>query len=155
MLRPDTRARSLVVAGLVAVAAHAFAPASLFPQRDNQRNAPEVRALKFTGVKQVSRNDLVRSIATSESMCKSILLQPFCWVIRSPTFWDRKCHDRDEFRRDVLRVLVFYWKRGYREATVDTAVTRTAQGQVRVTFAINEGAPIIIGSLRVEYDSTL
>ena len=38
-------------------------------------------------------------------------------VSRSPTFVDRKYLDRDELRRDVLRVLVFYWKRGYREAT--------------------------------------
>ena len=155
MLRPDTRVRSLVVAGLAAVAAHAFAPLSLFAQRNDQRNAPEVRALEFTGVRMVSRGDLVRSIATSESMCKSILFQPFCWVSRSPTFWDRKYLDQDEFRRDVLRVLVFYWKRGYREATVDTAVTRLPGGQVRVLFAVREGPPTVIASLRVEYDSTL
>ena len=155
MERPAFRARSLVVAGLAAVAAHAFAPVSLFAQRDDQREAPEVRALDLRGVQGVSRSDLERSIATSESQCKSILFQPFCWVSRSPTFWERKYLNRDEFRRDVLRVLVFYWKRGYREARVDTAVTRLAAGQVRVTFDIDEGPPTVIASLRVEYDSTL
>ena len=148
--------RSLAVAGLlVAAAAFAFAPAPLFAQRNDQRNAPEVRDLALEGVHMVNRRDLERSIATSESKCKSILFQPFCWVSRSPTFWEREYLDRDEFRRDALRVLVFYWKRGFREATVDTAVTRTGPGQVRVTFAINEGRPTVIGTLRVEYDSTL
>jgi outer membrane protein assembly factor BamA len=55
----------------------------------------------------------------------------------------------------VLRVLVFYWKRGYREATVDTAVVRVGEKQVRVVFDIREGPPTVIASLRVEYDSTL
>lgn len=150
------RVRSLAVAGLlVTAAASAFAPQSLCAQRNDQRDAPEVRQLEFRGVQHVSRRDLERSVATSKSDCKSILFQPFCWVSRSPTFWDRDHLDRDEFRRDVLRVLVFYWKRGYREATVDTAVTRIGENQVRVTFSINEGPPTVITSLRVEYDSTL
>ena len=99
--------------------------------------------------------DLERSIATSESECKSLLWLPLCMVSRSPTLWDRHYLDEDEFRRDVLRVLVFYWRRGYREAQVDTAVTRIAEGRVRVVFDIKEGPPTIIGSLRVDYDSTL
>jgi outer membrane protein assembly factor BamA len=76
-------------------------------------------------------------------------------VSRSPTLWDRKYLDEDEFRRDVLRVLVFYWRRGYREAQVDTAVTRLAEGRVRVTFDIREGPPTVIAALRVDYDSTM
>ena len=114
-----------------------------------------MRRLELEGVRQVNPRDLERSIATAQSRCKSILFQPFCWVSRSPTFWHRSYLDRDEFKRDALRVLVFYWKRGYREATVDTAVTPIADGRVQVTFAINEGPPTVIGSLRVEYDSTL
>src|SRR5687768_8015027 len=139
--------RGAVAAGVGVAAWGASGPA--------QREAPEVRDLKLNGVHGVSRRDLERSIATTESECKSLLLTPFCLLSRSPTFWDRKYLDRDEFRRDVLRVLVFYWKRGYREATVDTAVTRLPGGQVRVLFAVNEGPPTLIASLRVEYDSTL
>ena len=156
MRRPALWARSHAVAGLlVAAAALAFAPASLFAQRDDQRNAPEVRRLELRGVEAVSKQDLERSIATTASRCKSILFQLFCWVSRSPTFWHREYLSREEFRRDALRVLVFYWKRGYREATLDTAVTRLGDGRVQVTFAITEGPPTVIGSLRVEYDSTL
>jgi outer membrane protein assembly factor BamA len=156
MSRPfSVRARSRAVAGLIVAAVLAGAPSTVPAQRDDQREAPEVRDLKLNGVKGVSRQDLLRSIATTETECKSLLLLPFCWVSRSPLFVDRKYLNRDEFRRDVLRVLVFYWKRGYRDAQVDTAVTRIADGQVRVVFDIREGPPTIIETYRVEYDSTL
>lgn len=143
-------------AGLSVVAAVlACAPSTLLAQRGDQRNQPEVRDLQLRGVQGVSVRDLERSIATTESECKSLLWLPLCLVSRSPTLWDRKYLDEDEFRRDVLRVLVFYWRRGYREAQVDTAVTRLAEGRVRVVFDITEGPPTIIGSLRVEYDTTM
>jgi len=103
----------------------------------------------------VSRRDLERSIATTASGCKSLLLAPFCTVSKSKLFVHKKYLERDEFRRDVLRILVFYWKRGYREAQVDTAVTRHSEGAVRVAFDIREGPPTLITSLRVDYDSTL
>lgn len=156
MPRPvTTRTRARAVARLLVVAVLAFAPSSLFAQRGDQREAPEIRALDLRGVRNVSMRDLERSIATSESRCKNILWTPFCQISRSPTLWDRKYLDHDEFRRDVLRILVFYWKRGYREAQVDTAVTRMAQGKVRVVFDIREGPPTLVTALRVEYDSML
>jgi len=158
MLRPaHARARSRVVAGAayLVAAVLALAPTSLDAQRDDQRNAPEVRDLRLNGVRGVSERDLERSIATSESACKSLLLLPFCLASKSPTFVDKKYLDRSEFRRDVLRILVFYWKRGYRHATVDTSVTPIRPGQVRVAFDIVEGPPTLITSLRVDYDSTL
>jgi outer membrane protein assembly factor BamA len=155
MDRPNHRARSRVVAGLLVAAGLALAPRHLHAQREAQREAPEVRKLIINGVHGVSRNDLTRSIATTASQCKSLLLIAFCAVSKSPTFIDRHYLDHDEFRRDVLRLLVFYWKRGYRDATVDTAVTREGPGQVRVTFNVNEGPPTRIASWRVEYDSTL
>lgn len=156
MHRPaHIRTRARAVARLLVVALLAFAPSPLRAQLGDQREAPEVRELRLRGVHHVSIRDLERSIATTRSACKSLLLQPFCWVSRSPTFVDRKYLDRDEFRRDVLRILVFYWKRGYREARVDTAITRFGPGTVRVLFDITEGPPTVITALKVEYDSTL
>jgi outer membrane protein insertion porin family/translocation and assembly module TamA len=114
-----------------------------------------VRDLVLNGVHSVGRVDLERSISTTESQCKSLLLTPFCWLSKSPTFVDKHYLDEAEFRRDVLRILVFYWKRGYRDATVDTAVTRLAPGAVRVVFNITEGPPTRISSLRVRFDSTV
>jgi len=157
MHRPAThrRARSTAVAGLIVAAVLVFAPALLFAQHEDQREAPEVRSLVLNGVHSVGRVDLERSIATTESQCRSLLLTPFCWLSKSPTFVEKHYLDEAEFRRDVLRILVFYWKRGYRDATVDTAVTRVAPGAVRVVFDIHEGPPTRISSLRVHYDSTV
>ncbi|HJQ19082.1 MAG TPA: BamA/TamA family outer membrane protein [Gemmatimonadaceae bacterium] len=126
-----------------------------FAQHEDQREAPEVRSLVLNGVHGVGRVDLERSIATTASECKSLLLIAFCWLSKSPTFVDKHYLDRTEFRRDVLRILVFYWKRGYRDATVDTAVVRVAPGAVKVVFDIREGPPTRIASLRVDYDSTV
>src|SRR5687768_13285487 len=149
------QAPARVLAGLLVAAGLTFAPHSLSAQSGDQRNAPEVRDLDLNGVNGVSRADLARSIATSKSECRSMLWLPFCLVSRSPTLWSRKYLDREEFRRDVLRVLVFYWKRGYRDAQVDTSVVSLGENRVRVVFDIREGPPTVIASLRVQYDSTL
>ena len=148
-------ARARMVVGVLVAAVFACAPARLSAQSGDQREGPEVRELELHGVDRVSRRDLEKSIATAESECRSLLLMPFCWVSKSPTFVDRKYLDRDEFRRDVLRILVFYWKRGYRDATVDTTVVPLEPGKVRVVFDIREGPPTVISALRVNYDSTL
>lgn len=155
MRHPTRGVRARAVVGTIVAAVLTFAPTVVSAQRDDQREAPEVRDLDLNGVQGVSKRDLERSIATTKSECKSLLLLPFCLVSRSPTFWDRKYLNRDEFKRDVLRVLVFYWKRGYREATLDTAVVRMRENAVRVVFDIREGPPTVITALRVEYDSTL
>lgn len=144
-----------VRAVLLAAATLVLAPQSLAAQGGEQREAPEVRDLDLNGVHGVSRADLARSIATSKSECRSLLWLPFCLISRSPTIWDRAYLDRDEFRRDVLRIQVFYWKRGYRDAQVDTSVVRLGDNRVRVVFDIREGPPTVIASLRVQYDSTL
>jgi outer membrane protein insertion porin family/translocation and assembly module TamA len=147
------RARSSAV--VFVAAALVLAPYSLSAQGGDQREAPEVRDLDLNGVHGVSRADLARSIATSKSECRSLLWLPFCLLSRSPTLWDREYLDHDEFRRDVLRIQVFYWKRGYRDAQVDTSVVALGENRVRVVFDITEGPPTVIASLRVQYDSTL
>jgi outer membrane protein assembly complex protein YaeT len=156
MHRPaQVRVRARAVAALLVAVVLAFVPSLLFAQRNDQREAPEVRDLVLNGVHGVGTRDLTRSISTTKSQCKNILLSVFCFLSKSPTFVDKKYLNRTELRRDVLRLRVFYWKRGYREATVDTAVVRTGPGQVKVVFDIHEGPPTVISTLRVEYDSTL
>src|SRR5215510_14164920 len=85
-----------------------------------QTERPEVRALTLSGVRSIDRAELLRSIATTASRCKSILLTPFCPATHSDRLWEKRYLDRTELRRDVLRIRVFYWKRGFREAAVDT-----------------------------------
>ena len=115
---------------------------------------PEVVELTVRGVKNVDQHDLEKSIHTQASRCVSFFVQPFCWISHSPIFWQKFFLDRDEFRRDALRIRVYYWKRGFREATVDTAITPKGRG-VAVTFDVHEGEPTIVTALRIDYDTTL
>ena len=126
------------------------------PRRDEQTERPEVRSLKLSGVRSVNRDELLQSIATSASRCKGILLQAFCPLSHSDRLWNKKYLDRTELRSDILRLRVFYWKRGFRAAQVDTVVAPDGAGQVAVTFKITEGAPTLTRAVRVtQVDSVL
>ena len=129
----------------------------LFAQstRDQEREDPEVRGLVLKGVEHVDVQELLKSMSTQASKCRSLLIRPFCLVSHSPTFEDKHYLDRAELRRDVLRIRLIYWKHGYRETQVDTTVERTAPKQVRVTFNIQENEPTVIRKLTLSYDSTL
>ena len=116
--------------------------------------SPEIVQLTMKGVKHVDQHDLEKSIQTQASRCVSFFVQPFCWISHSPVFWQKYHLDRDEFRRDVLRIRVYYWRRGFREATVDTSITRKGRG-VAVAFDVHEGEPTIVTALRIDYDTTL
>src|ERR1043165_5592608 len=131
----------------------ALAPSSR--AQSNHVETPEVRALILRGVQNVDRRDLEKSIATQATACKNLLFEVFCVFSKSPTWVDRHYLDREEFKRDRLRILVYYYMRGYRAATVDTSVTPEGKGGVRVTFDIHENEPTRVGRIAIEYDSTL
>ena len=123
--------------------------------KDQQREAPEVRRLDIKGVRHVDLHDLSNSISTQASRCRSLLLEPFCVVSHSPTFFLKHYLNEDEFRRDVLRIRLYYWKRGYRDATVDTSVVKSGKDRVHVTFAVHENEPTRVRKIAIVYDSTL
>ena len=123
--------------------------------QDQQREAPEVRRLDIKGVKHVDLLDLSKSISTQASKCRSLLLEPFCLFGRSPTFWEKHYLSKTEFQRDVLRIRLYYWKRGYRDVTVDTSVVRTGPGQVHAAFDVHENEPTRVRKIAIVYDSTL
>jgi len=97
----------------------------------------------------VKQSDLLSSIYTTASYCNSFLLKPFCLFSKSKYFYTKKYLDHQELHRDVLRARVFYWKRGFREAEVDTAVVPRGHNQVGVTFLIKEGPPTLISDITV------
>lgn len=110
---------------------------------------PEVVSLKLNGVNAVKQEELLASIATSESGCASAILLPACWLGKSKYFYRRKYLDQKEFERDPLRIRVFYFKRGYRDTQVDTIVTKRGDNDVAVTFEIKEGPPTIVSDITV------
>jgi len=145
------------VAMALALAPHSVrAQNSPPPKRTAPREPPsEVRRLTIAGASHVDVAELEQSIATQATTCASILLVPFCAFSHSPTIQNRSYLDQTEFQRDVLRIRLFYWLRGYRDATVDTSVVKTGPRQVNVTFTIHENAPTIIRSLAITADSNL
>jgi outer membrane protein insertion porin family/translocation and assembly module TamA len=145
MPRPrPTRALAAGIAVLVIIAARPIAAQSSV----SQTASPEVKELSISGVRHVSKGELQKSIATGATSCKSFLLEPFCIFSKSPVFAQKKYLDQLEFERDVLRIKVFYWKRGYRHTQVDTTVTRKGNG-VKVHFAITEGRPTLVDELSI------
>jgi outer membrane protein assembly factor BamA len=119
-----------------------------------KEKTPEVMQLTVKGVKHVDQHDLEKSLGTQASKCGSLVFYIICPFSRSPLFWQKHDLDRDEFRRDVLRIRVYYWKRGFREATVDTSEKAKGKG-VAITFDIHEGPPTVVTALRIDYDTTV
>jgi outer membrane protein insertion porin family len=123
--------------------------------RNDNLDPPEIRSLVFDGVQHVDRVDLRKSISTQASKCRSLLLTAFCLVSHSPTFEFKHYLDETELHRDVLRIRLYYWKRGYRDTEVDTTITHIAEKKVAVKFTIREGRPTLVRKIAISYDSTM
>ena len=129
-----------------------LAPATLAAQDSTaaeRPSHPEVVNITLKGVKVVRKDELLQNVYTTASYCNSFILKPFCWISKSKYFYTRKYLDNKELQRDVLRIRVFYWKRGYRETEVDTAVVVRGKNQVGVTFTINEGPATLVSNIVV------
>lgn len=110
---------------------------------------PEVVQLTLNGVRAIKRDHLLVSIATDRSHCNSFVLVPICWISKAKYFYRKKYLDHAELKRDVVRIKVFYWKRGFREAQVDTVVADRGRNKVAVTFNIVEGPPTLVSALDI------
>ena len=118
-----------------------------------RRARPEIKDVTIRGTHAISVGDLETSISTTESHCRGIFYIPFCLVSKSPYFYERHYLDRDELRRDVLRIRILYWKLGYRLTSVDTTVTPPGGTIARVTFTIHEGPPTRITTITLSPDT--
>jgi len=141
--------------GLALAGALILAPGALRSQENKEPSNPEVVNLTLHGVNVVREDELRNSIHTTASHCNSWILKPFCWISKAKYFYTKKYLDREELKRDPLRIQVFYWKRGYRETTVDTAVVDRGTNKVGVTFTINEGPPTMVTSVIVNQATEL
>jgi outer membrane protein insertion porin family/translocation and assembly module TamA len=131
----------------------AVRPLAAQGNRDNQIERPQIGDVVFRGVESVSRGALAEGLATQESRCASLTFRVFCLFSKSDRFYQRRYLDDTELARDVVRILVFYYRRGWRDAQVDTAVTRTGSDRgnpvVRVTFTVREGPATRVTSVTV------
>lgn len=135
-------AAALAAAALVSLSRPPPAPAQA-PAVDR-----EVVRLQFEGNEAYGDAQLNAAVATGETRCTSTLFRPLCWITNWGFAHDRAYLDTRQLAADVLRLRVFYRRRGYRSVRVDTAVERL-DGRAHVTFRVEEGEPIRIDTLRI------
>lgn len=138
---------------LVAAAAFLVLPAGAGRLRAQEVAAEsqgaEIREVSFEGAHAFPRAVLQAAIETAATSCTSALqICPLGWGS------DRQLLDLETLRADVLRLRLFYYQRGYREAKVEVSATPKDRG-VHVAFQIDEGRPIRVGSLEVLGADTL
>lgn len=130
------------LAAVLAALAVAVAPAVLSAQSPDR----EITGLEFEGNRAFPDDRLAEAIITAETSCKTVVLAPFCWITDWGFAKDREYLDESTLPADLLRLRLFYRRRGYRAVRVDTAVTRL-NGSARVAFRIEEGQPTVLDSL--------
>jgi outer membrane protein assembly factor BamA len=149
--------RRLGRAALALLVGAAVAPAlGAQDSRGDISPTPEVRKLEFRGVSDaIDLEDLKAHIYTTATKCRSFLLAPICAFSNYRGFEERHYLDHQELARDVLRIKVYYYRKGYRETQVDTTVSRLNEKEVAVRFDVVEGPPTMVTAVDVVYDSTL
>ena len=150
---PATDAAGRARPAALALAALLLGAATL-PAQETGTTGPQrtVTGLHFQGNHALDDYTLSIAIATSNSSWNYHFLRPlFSWM----PFGDRRPFDELEFRRDVVRLLLFYRQHGYYDARIDTVVSRTPK-EAKVTFRITEGPPVLVDSMAVlDLDSTM
>ncbi len=104
--------------------------------------------VSFSGVDALSESSLEASIYTTPTRCRGLLLTPFCWFIDSDFLIERHRLDPDELARDELRILVRYFREGYRDAAAVAEIHENG-GDLHVQFQVVEGPPTRIESLEL------
>jgi outer membrane protein assembly factor BamA len=101
----------------------------------------EVQSVDFAGVDAFAEAELATAIVTTPTQCLAV--KPLCWLGIGV---DRQYLDTRALGADVVRLRVFYYQRGYREARVSVDTARSGD-DMRVTFTVDEGRPVTVASL--------
>jgi outer membrane protein assembly factor BamA len=148
-MRSATYVRSLVAAtGVLLGASGADA------QETPSARRPLVSAVTFRGVKSIDIDELKQGLATKPTECRSLFYQPICWISKGSTFTLRRHLEPEEVPRDVIRMRLFYWRRGYRDAVVTSRIEPKG-GAVQVVFEVQENAPTIVERIDVQQSDTV
>lgn len=102
-----------------------------------------VRKLDFMGNHALDDYTLSTVIATSKSSWFARAA-----LVRALGLGAKRYFDELEFRRDVVRLILYYRQSGYMQVVVDTSVRRTPR-DVYITFRIFEGAPVRVRQLEL------
>ena len=119
---------------------------SAAPLRSQVGLEREVVTLEFDGNQAFTDDRLANAIVLDQTRCKTFALAPFCWLTDWGLVHNRAYLDEAVLPADLLRLRLFYRRRGYRAVAIDTAVERL-DGEVRVRFEIDEGPPTVLDTL--------
>ena len=119
---------------------------------EGQVGREEVESVDFTGNTAFTDDELESAILTEASSCPFFLDITTCAIGLD---WGKSFfyYSPRTVETDLLRLTELYRAHGYRTAAVDTVITRSSGGKVSVEFQIDEGEPLVIGSLGFEGDS--
>lgn len=106
----------------------------------------EVVEIRFDGAHTFDHDELRAAIVTRASACK--LPVPLSVVCLAGAARQREYLDPAMLAADALRVRIFYFQRGYREAEVQADTVPAGDG-VRVVFQITEGRPTRVATVEV------
>ena len=137
--------RALVLAASLLVATPFVARAQTPTSAPDPRDSIDVASLTFDGAHEVATSDLKTVLFTRTSSCRLILFAPICKLTPNLLFTDRRRTTRDALGEDITNLRVYYWRRGYREAQVDTVLAPAKRGMA-VTFRIVEGGQLAFTS---------
>jgi outer membrane protein assembly factor BamA len=101
---------------------------------------PEVGKVSFEGNKAVPSQTLEATVETAPSSGARRFTR---------IFGTRRCLAQGALLRDVARLMLFYRRKGYPRAQVDTAIGRTPTHAVHVEFRIRENEPMLVDSIEV------
>src|SRR6185312_7603203 len=112
-----------------------LAASSVLTAQTQERPERIVRGLRFDGNHALDDYTLSSAIATTKSSW--FATNPF---VRWLGLGEKRYFDEQEFRRDVVRLVLLYRQSGYMTAVVDTNVVRTTK-DAYIRFQIHEGEP--------------
>lgn len=128
--------RSLATGALLALT-------HVLPGATAAQTAEDIRVtgVEFRGADTFDDRTLASAIATNTGECRTLALVCAFGITRDPYYYDEAT-----VRADVIRLRIFYFERGFREAVVEADTTRREQ-TVRVVFRIQEGRPVRVADL--------
>lgn len=130
--------RSALCAALLALATAAPLTAQAL------QGSPPVQVVRFVGNRTFDGPTLAAAIATNSGQCKVLALLCMIGIGKEPYYFDEPT-----LRADVIRLRLFYYEQGFREAKVTADTTATEDG-VRVAFHIEEGRPVLVSDITVD-----
>lgn len=115
-----------------------------------QLRGPEVTDVVFVGNETFPADSLSRAIATRETECHTTVFNLVGFCALGFDFAHSRYYLRErDLPRDRVRLILWYQQRGFREVQVDTPTVVRTPTQARVTFTVDEGRPVLAGSVDI------